>query len=452
MRRGMLGKAIVDLFLVYLGFLLAFLIRFGGELPPGNWRACQNLIPWITLIAVFLFYTYGLYSSERQNWEEIFPSLICVVAILFISSMALSFLLHEFSFPRSIFLISVPLQLLFLTLWRRLLWFWTMRRMGPMRLLLVGPHENVFKRARSIFKEDPKMYRVIGLLVDKPQANLRFDNTDNFPLLGTYDEIAPVLNGIKADGVLFCNDIPFEKRISMINAVISHNMLVYVIPGMYDIFISQSQLEHFDGIPVFRLSGLVKGSAKAWKRIMDVGIALVAGIVALPLVCLAALAIKLEPPSGPVFYCQDRVGRGGKIFKLIKLRTMIPDAEKHSGPVLAVEKDRRITKVGHILRITRIDELPQLWNVLKGEMSFIGPRPERPVFVNKFRKQIPGYEYRHWLQTGITGLAQVEGKYSTPPEDKLRFDLLYAKTVSPLQDIQILLHTLKVMLMKDKSS
>lgn len=452
MRWAFLGKIFGDLFLVNLGFLLAFLIRFGGKLPPGNWQACQNLIPWTTLVAFFLFYIYSLYSSDRQSWDEIVSSLICVVAILFISSMALSFLLHEFAFPRSIFLLAAPLQLLFLALWRRFIWSWALKYMGPLRLLLVGPREKAVERAQAIFKESPKMYHILGLLVDKLQPNFGDKNIDGFPMLGSYDDIAQVLNSIDASGVLFCNDIPFEKRILMINEVVRHNILVFVIPDMYDIFIAQSQLEHFDGIPVFRLSGLVKGPKRTWKRIMDIGIALVVGIIALPFICLAALAIKLESPAGPVLYYQERVGQGGKIFKLIKLRTMVPDAEKYSGPILATESDQRITKVGSILRITRIDELPQLWNVLKGEMSFIGPRPERPVFVNKFRKQIPGYEYRHWLQTGITGLAQVEGKYSTPPEDKLRFDLLYAKTVSPLQDIQILLHTLKVMLMKDKTS
>jgi lipopolysaccharide/colanic/teichoic acid biosynthesis glycosyltransferase len=175
-------------------------------------------------------------------------------------------------------------------------------------------------------------------------------------------------------------------------------------------------------------------------------------VIALPLVLLAAIAIKIESPGGPVLFRQERVGQGGKVFELLKLRTMIPNAEMLTGPVLAEENDSRITKVGKVLRASRIDELPQLWNVLKGDMSFVGPRPERPVFVQQFRDEMPGYELRHQVKTGITGLAQVEGKYTTPPEDKLRFDLLYVKTMSPIKDIQILLHTLKVMLMRHKAS
>jgi len=217
-------------------------------------------------------------------------------------------------------------------------------------------------------------------------------------------------------------------------------------------FIAQSQLEHLDGIPVFRLSGFTRKPVEAWKRLMDIALAVFFGVIALPLVLLAAIAIKIESPGGPVLFRQERVGQGGKVFELLKLRTMIPNAEMLTGPVLAEENDSRITRVGKVLRASRIDELPQLWNVLKGDMSFVGPRPERPVFVQQFRDEMPGYELRHQVKTGITGLAQVEGKYTTPPEDKLRFDLLYVKTMSPIKDIQILLHTLKVMLMRHKAS
>jgi len=236
------------------------------------------------------------------------------------------------------------------------------------------------------------------------------------------------------------------------NAVLRHNLSIFAVPDMYEILIAQSQLEHLDGIPVFRLSGFTRKPVEAWKRLMDIALAVFFGVIALPLVLLAAIAIKIESPGGPVLFRQERVGQGGKVFELLKLRTMIPNAEMLTGPVLAEENDSRITKVGKVLRASRIDELPQLWNVLKGDMSFVGPRPERPVFVQQFRDEMPGYELRHQVKTGITGLAQVEGKYTTPPEDKLRFDLLYVKTMSPIKDIQILLHTLKVMLMRHKAS
>lgn len=206
------------------------------------------------------------------------------------------------------------------------------------------------------------------------------------------------------------------------------------------------------GVPVFRLTGIAPKPSLAWGRLTDLALALVIAVPAIPLILLAAIAIKLESLQGPVFFRQERVGQGGKTFQLLKLRTMVPDAEKLTGPVLATDRDPRITKVDRVLRLTRIDELPQLFNVLMGDMSFVGSRPERPFFVEQFRREVPGYDYRHQIKVGITGLAQVEGKYSTSAEDKLRYDLLYAKTKSPLKDLQILLHTIKVMLMRSKAS
>jgi len=442
------GKIFGDLALVNIGFLAAFLVRFGGKLPQANWQAYLNLIPWISLIAFILFYSYDLYVPGRRRWDEISSSLICVVGILFVMTLALSFLFHQFAFPRSIFILAVPFQLLFLVLWRRFLWAWSLRQMGPMSLIVVGTKKGAEERARMLLEEGPDRYHIAGLIVDRQAQD---EKEAPFPILGCFEEIIPVLKGFKG-GVLFCSDIPSAKRIAMMKDVLQHDLPVFAVPDVYEILIAQSQLEHLDGIPVFRLSGFARKPVEAWKRFMDIVLAVFFGLFALPLILLAACAIKIESPQGSVFFRQERVGQGGRVFKLLKLRTMIPDAEKLTGPVLAGENDSRITRVGKVLRMSRIDELPQLWNVLKGDMSFVGPRPERPVFVQQFRKNMPGYDLRHRVKAGITGLAQVEGKYTTPPEDKLRFDLLYVKTMSPIKDIQIILHTLRVMLMRNKAS
>ncbi len=342
------------------------------------------------------------------------------------------------------------MQLIFLGAWRRFAWVWSLKRMGPLRLVVVGSASRARERAQRLADEGAGLYQVAGLVIDRPE--LRFNQEPALPVLGHFKEIAAALDDAAANGVLFCEDIPLEVRGPMLAEALSRGLSVFVVPDMYEILVAQSQLEQLDGTPVFRLTGFARRPVGAWKRAMDIFLAVAFGIPAVPLVCLAAIAVKLESPSGPVFLSQERVGRGGKVFKLLKLRTMVPDAEKLTGPVLASQHDPRITRVGRVLRAARIDELPQLWNVLKGEMSFVGPRPERPFFVEQFRKQVPGYDYRHQIKTGITGLAQIEGKYSSSPEDKLRFDLLYAKTVSPLKDAQILLHTLKVMLMRGKAS
>lgn len=184
---------------------------------------------------------------------------------------------------------------------------------------------------------------------------------------------------------------------------------------------------------------------------MDIVISLAALIITAPFNILISIAIKLDSP-GPVLYLQKRLSLQGKPFYLYKFRTMVVNAEQDSGPVLATENDPRVTRVGYFLRSTRIDEIPQLFNVLKGDMSIVGPRPERPFFVNELIKETPEYIYRMNVKSGITGLAQIAGKYSTSPENKLKYDLLYTKSYSLSQDLAILLQTVKVILMKDRAS
>ena len=162
------------------------------------------------------------------------------------------------------------------------------------------------------------------------------------------------------------------------------------------------------------------------KRGLDILVATFGLFLAMPFTAVVALGILLED-GRPIFYRQTRVGKDGRLFRITKFRSMVKDAEKHTGPVLATANDPRITRMGSILRKTAQDELPQLWNILKGEMSFVGPRPERPEFVRKFVETIPGYDLRHTVRPGLAGMAQVYGRYETAAEDKLRYDLAYLR-------------------------
>lgn len=174
-----------------------------------------------------------------------------------------------------------------------------------------------------------------------------------------------------------------------------------------------------------------------FKRLFDIFLSSIGIIGSSPLWFLFSLAIWLED-RGPIFYKQNRVGKGGKVFKVYKFRSMIPDAEKHTGPILATENDPRITKIGRILRATAMDELPQLWNIFKGDMSFVGPRSERPELVEQFARKIKNYHERFKVKPGLTGLAQVYGSYDTPPRQKLRYDLLYIKKQSFFLDLKLI--------------
>ena len=172
------------------------------------------------------------------------------------------------------------------------------------------------------------------------------------------------------------------------------------------------------------------------------------GIVcALPFMLVTALAIKVCD-GGSILYSQVRMGRNGKVFRVYKFRTMRVDAEKYSGPILAQENDPRITRLGHFLRAVRLDELPQIWNVFVGDMSIVGHRPERPFFVEQYIAEMPEYAYRHNVKPGITGLAQVYGKYNTTAFDKLVYDLMYIQRCNVLTDLTIIIQTVKVLFTK----
>lgn len=449
MRWTLLGKIAGDLLFVNLSFIVAFYLRFWGSIPVENWEAYAKVMPWITLAAFVLFHVYGLYTPGRKRWHEIMYSLVCAIAILFITSVAISYFFHQFAFPRLVFLISFPVLLILMSGWRYFAWKWSMKRLGPLRVLVAGSLCKARDRARRIEEAGDGMYWVVGLLVDEAEL---VETEEEFSVAGSFRDFPRAYKNYRANGIFVCEGIPLEDRAELMGVALDSGVPVFVVPEIYEIILAQAQLDQMNGIPVFRVKGFLTQPVRAWKRAMDIGLALVFGVIALPVVAVAALAIILESPGGSVLIRQERVGKDNKCFMLLKLRTMVPDAEKMTGPVLATKKDKRITRVGKVLRELRIDELPQLWNVLKGEMSFIGPRPERPNFVEKYCQDVPGYSYRHQVKVGITGLAQVESDYSVQPEDKLRFDLLYSKGINPLKDLYILFHTLKVMLMKDKAS
>lgn len=182
---------------------------------------------------------------------------------------------------------------------------------------------------------------------------------------------------------------------------------------------------------------MARRQAVVLKRLFDIFLSGVGLVGSAPLWILFASAIKLED-RGPIFYGQARRGRDGRIFKALKFRSMVPDAEKQTGAVWAVEHDPRVTKVGRILRATAMDELPQLWNIFKGDMSFVGPRAERPELVEKFSQKIQNYHDRFLVRPGLTGIAQVYGRYDTHPRHKLKYDLLYIRNQSFLLDLKLI--------------
>ena len=252
----------------------------------------------------------------------------------------------------------------------------------------------------------------------------------------------------QVDVLIICSDIRLKDKAKIVHYCNLHEKQALLIPNAYEVFCSGMTLDKIDDVPVFRPQHLLLTlEQRSLKRILDIAVALTGFLLALPLMILTAIAIKIFDP-GPIFYSQERSGRYEKTFKVYKFRTMRVDAERLSGPMLAQENDPRITRLGAFLRAVRLDELPQIWNVLVGDMSIVGPRPERPFFVEQFKQEIPEYVYRMNVKPGITGLAQVYGKYNTTAYDKLIYDLVYIQNASIRTDLTIIIQTVRVLFQK----
>ena len=252
------------------------------------------------------------------------------------------------------------------------------------------------------------------------------------------------------DAVLL-NDVPSAFRNKILKVCFDHSKKVYFTPKISDIMIKEAEeLNLFDTPLFFTRNAGMNIWQRGIKRAMDIVISLIGIIITSPIMLIAAIAIHAYD-KGPVFYKQTRCTIGGREFQVMKFRSMIVDAEKDGKARLATENDDRITPVGKFIRATRIDELPQFFNVLKGDMSMVGPRPERPEIIREYCETVPEFAYRTKVKAGLTGYAQVYGKYNTTSYDKLKLDLIYVSKCSILLDIQLILLTLKVIFLKEST-
>lgn len=263
-----------------------------------------------------------------------------------------------------------------------------------------------------------------------------------------YDKISEEIK--KYDAVIL-NDIPAQLRNDILKFCYKEDIRVYVVPKISDLLIRGGRNVNLFDTPLLsvRQRG-ISYSERILKRSMDIILSAIMLIIASPFMLAVAIAIKLED-GGEILYKQERLTINQKVFNICKFRSMRPDAEKLTGAVLASENDPRITKVGKFIRATRLDELPQLFNILKGEMSFVGPRPERKKFVDEFCEEMPEFAFRNKVKGGLTGFAQIYGKYNTSSYDKLRLDLMYIENYSLFLDIKLMLLTIRIMFSKDST-
>ena len=279
----------------------------------------------------------------------------------------------------------------------------------------------------------------------------RYDNYQIVKEISCDEALQNIAETIKPYDIILVNDVPNESRNKILKACFTMNKKAYLTPKISDIIIRGAEnLAVFDTPLLFANNKVLTIPEKIVKRCSDIFLSALGLIVLSPIMILVSLAIFLYD-RGPVFYRQTRYTINGRKFKILKFRSMIPNAEKDGVARLASEKDDRITPVGKFIRACRIDELPQFINILKGDMSFVGPRPERPEIADEYTKEVPEFAFRLKVKAGLTGYAQIFGKYNTTSYDKLKLDMMYVENCSLLMDLKLMLLTLKVIFMKEST-
>ena len=418
-----------DILFMGVSYLIAVSVILNDSILLANLYAYGSLFPVLIILTGLLLNINGLYSVATKRFAEILLSMtvtnICTLILVF----ALGFFVRELSCSRWVLFLTILLQFVLLSIWRYFTWRIERHIYAVRDVLLIGPEEECV----HVYKRLSQQHHL--------NMKLKYVCTDMQNSL--WEESAA-----SVDVIIMCPSMRHRHKVQVINFCYQYGKRPLLIPNTFEIFCSGAELDKIDDIPVFRPPGLRPTlEVRTLKRGLDLVVAVIGFVCALPLMLVTALAIKISD-RGPIFYAQVRTGRNGKEFRVYKFRTMRLDAEKYSGPMLAQENDPRITVLGHFLRAVRLDELPQIWNVLVGDMSIVGPRPERPFFVEQYIREMPEYAYRHNVKPGITGLAQVYGKYNTTPFDKLVYDLMYIQRCNILTDLTIIIQTVKVLFTK----
>lgn len=439
--RWLILSILMDAVVVNLGIVGSFYLRFGGTLPIFNFQAYSRLAGVITVILVGALYVYGLYEVQRTpNAWTIVSSVVQAATLGIMLVVILTFFVRFFSFPRSVFVLAWLLLIVLLSGWRVAAARVLKIKWPIQKVLIIGAGQIAGQLVAELERRAQWGYEVVGLaLGDEPPEDAPAR------VLGSVHDTAEIVRKHGVDRVIVTSPTNHREILEELARSDEVGVQVEVVPELYEIFMGTVDNLVSD-IPLMELTRKPTPDwVAAAKRLVDIALAIVLFIVFLPVLVISAVAVKLTSP-GPVFFKQERVGKEEKPIRIVKFRTMVAGAEKATGPVLATADDERVTSVGRFLRRYRLDELPQLAIILKGEMSFVGPRPERAFFVEQFKESIPGYRERFRVKPGVTGLAQVSGSYATTAENKLKYDLIYMYHQTLLMDLKILLETVRVVL------
>lgn len=439
---------LADMVTVLISFCLSYYIRFhyiSYNLVPDFkpfFKSYHLAFLFTTFSYLLIFYLLGLYDTQKKHYiiDEFYD---IAKGILFGTALALfpAFFYRTGSFSRLVLVIGGTISFFLINLNRVLIYlilrYFNRKGRGVIRTAIVGSGEPA-KTILEMLSRD-KEFKLIGQITGIDDLSL-----ENVKLLGSSEDIRTIVTEEEIDMLIMAFPLRNSSdATNIIRSCANLDVQLRFLPDIHGLVSSRIRFFEIGGLPLLGLRLFpLTGINRFIKRFLDITVAFAGLIILSPLMIFAAIGVKLTS-HGPIFYRQERVGKDGKIFKMIKFRSMKQDAEKDTGPVYAQKEDPRKTRFGSFIRATSIDELPQLFNVIKGEMSIIGPRPEREFFVEKFRDEIPRYEERHKVKPGITGWAQANDlRANSSIEDRIAYDLYYIENWSWDFDIKIMLRTM----------
>jgi len=467
-RSGLVGLFVLsDAVAILASFFYSYLFRFYAYIIPTDrgippFRYYVAVFPLFLVTHLVIFYLQGFYKTRLQRAKiDDFLS-ICLNAILTILAVfaVMSYLYSYSQGARPLFRVNLKVShgflavyfitvIFMITFLRHQIYFVMKRRyakgLNLQNVLVIGAGEMGRAVAQKVNVYRDLGFRVQGFLDDDHALGDKIDIDGGVEVLGGIGDLAAVLDRGETSEVFVALDLNnYGKILETIKVANNYLVNVRLIPDLFQLLTLKANIQDLDGFPVISIDDVaLRGIRSLVKRAIDIVVSALGLLLLSPFLLIIGLLIKAGS-RGPVFYLQGRMGMDGRRFKMIKFRTMVCDAEKETGPVMCRPDDPRMTRIGRFLRRFSLDELPQLANVLKGEMSLIGPRPERPEFVAEFADRIPKYMLRHKVKCGITGWAQVHNlRQDTPIDKRIEYDFYYIQNWSPGLDLKIVWMTLR---------
>ena len=452
-----IGVAALETFLLVCCGLIAYSFR-PDKLSHNGFEYIYVLIKATAIAIVFQFslYLHDVHQFHgRQLSARFIGLLLRAVVVAVIVSYVVFFVLHGPADGYDVFALNLILASLFVFFWHIGRCLYLRTRWPRTNLLVVGASNLALAAVREILCQPELGIRVVGFVAGTSKKAEAVSDV-SAKIIGGYDDLQTLVSQYDVNHIIVGlsdnrNKLPIDTLLNFK----ARGMLIENVEDFYERITGKIPAENLRPSWLVFNSGFgISEDVFLQKRILSIILSVILLILTSPILLLAAIAIKLDS-KGPVFYKQERVGRNGRVFRLVKFRSMQHDAEKETGPVWSTPGgDKRVTRIGRFLRRTRIDELPQIYNILRGDMDMVGPRPERPVFVNKFSEEIPYYPIRHVVRPGVTGWAQVNYGYANKLEhtiEKLQYDLFYIKNISLALDLMVIFETVKTVLVRKGS-